>query len=135
MKQRVRRRTSDELERSATVGCAGLGSTVKTAGFEVCAFPLLLVGVVGIVPWFCKAWDKLCNFARSNCAEDMSRVDAETGAGAGLWEIEFVVRCGFSAPSVRDNIEDKAVEEDKVARALVIFNGAFDVGVWFELSL
>ena len=65
----------------------------------------------------------------------MSRVDAETGAGAGLWEIDFVARCGFSVPSVRDRIEDKAVEEDRVARALDIFNGAFGVGVWFELSL
>jgi hypothetical protein len=46
-------------------------------------------------------------------------------------EIEFAVRCGGSAPSVRDSIDDKAVEEDNVARALDIFNGAFGVDVRF----
>lgn len=66
---------------------------------------------------------------------DALELDAGTGAGAGLCEIEFVARCGISAPSVRNSIEDKAVEEDRVARALDIFSGAFDVEVWFELSL
>lgn len=41
--------------------------------------------------------------------------------------MELVVRGGGSLPSVRDRIDDKAVEEDNVARALDIFNGAPDV--------
>ena len=88
-----------------------------------------LVGAAEVVPWFCKAWDKLCNFARSNCVADMPKADADVGAGAGLCDMESVVRCGGSAPSVRDKIDDKAVEKDKVARALDIFNGPFGLDV------
>jgi hypothetical protein len=84
---------------------------------------------VDIDPWLCKAWDKLCNFARSNWVAGVPKTDADAGVGAGLREIGSAVRCKFSAPSVRDSIEEKAVEEDRVARALDIFNGPLDVGV------
>ena len=59
----------------------------------------------------------------------MPTADADTGAGTGLCDMEFVVRCGGSAPSVRDKIDEKAVEEDNVAKALDIFNGAFGLDV------
>jgi hypothetical protein len=66
---------------------------------------------------------------------DAPKVGFGAGARVGLCEIEFVARCEFSGPSVRDSIEDKAVEEDKVARALDNFSGACGAGVWFELFL
>ena len=61
--------------------------------------------------------------------------DACVGACTGLREIEFGVRCGGSAPSVRDRIDDRAVEEDSVAKALDIFDGAFDLDERSGLSL
>ena len=129
MKQRIGQHTNDELERSAAIGCDGLGSVGTTAGFGVWDLLLPLVGAAEIVPWSCKAWDKLRNFARSNCVADMPEADADTGAGVGLCEMDFGVRCGGSAPSGRDKIDEKAVEEDNVAKALVIFNGGFDLDV------
>ena len=134
MKQRVEQHTNDELDRSATIGCVDLGSADTTAGLRIRELLLPLVEAAEIVPWFCKACDKLCNLARSNCVAD-TPVSDTAGAGAGPCEIEFVVRCGGSVPSVRDKIDDKAVEEDKVARALDIFNGAFGLDVRFGLSL
>ena len=59
----------------------------------------------------------------------MPKPDADAGASMGLRGAEFVVRSGGSAPSVRDKIDEKAEEEDNVARALDIFNGAFDLDV------
>lgn len=124
---------NDEPERSGGIRWVCLGSVVKAAGLGGWALPLSLVGAADVGPRFCKAWDKLCNFAKSNCAADTPEADAGTGVGAGLWEIGFVSRCGFSAPSVRNSIEDKTVEEDRVARALDIFDGGADVGVWLSL--
>lgn len=136
MKWRIGGHTSDELERSGAIGWVGLDS-VDTPGLGM--WPLLLPLVEGpdIDPWLCKACDKLCNFARSSCIADTPMLDSDAGAnaGAGLWEIEFVARWACSTPSVRDSIEDKTVEDDRVARALDIFNGAFDAGVLPESSL
>lgn len=109
------------------IGCVGLGSVGTAAGFWVWGLVFPSVGAPDIVPWFCKAWDKLCNFARSNCVADTPKAGADTDAGDGLCGIELVVRGGGSTPSVRDRIDDRAVEEDSVARALDIFSGAADV--------
>lgn len=59
----------------------------------------------------------------------MPETDADKDGGIELCEIDLVVRGGGSTPSVRDSIDDKAVEEDNVARTLDIFNGAVDVDV------
>jgi len=128
-KQKIEQHTNDELERSVTIGCIDLGSVGTATGLGFLGLLLPLVEAAGIVPWPCKACDKLCNLAKLNCVADMPKTDAGTGAGVGLCEIEFVVRCGGSGPSVRDSIDEKAVEDDNVAKALDIFNGAFDVDV------
>ena len=57
----------------------------------------------------------------------MPETDADEDPGTELCEIDLVVRGGGSPPSARDSIDDKAVEEDNVARTLDIFNGAVDV--------
>jgi hypothetical protein len=129
MIQTIGRHTSDELECRAAIGCVDLGSVGKTACLEIRVLLLPSVEVADIVPWFCKAWDKLCNFARSNCEVDTPKIDADTDPRTGLCEGELGVRSGGSTPSVRDSIDEKAVEEDNAARALDIFNGAVDADV------
>jgi hypothetical protein len=126
-KQRVEQHTDVEFERPAIIGWVTLGSVGTTVGLGIWGLLMLSVEVADIVPWLCKAWDKLCNFARSNCVADTPGIDADTDDGTG--EIELVVRGVGSTPSVRDSIDDRAVEEDNVARTLDIFNGAVDVDV------
>ena len=128
MMQIIGQHTNDELERSPVIGWVDLRSS-GTTGFGIWGLLLSSVEGAGIVPWPCKAWDKLCNFPRSNCAEDMPKAGADTDAGTGLCGIELAVRGGGSTPSARDSIDDKAVEEDNVARKPDIFNGAEDVDV------
>lgn len=129
MKRKIGQHTNDELERSVVAACVDLGSVGTAAGFEMWELLFPSVEAVDIGPLFCKAWDRLCNFARSNCAADMPETDADEDGGTELCEIDLVVRGGGSTPSVRDSIDDKAVEEDNVARTLDIFNGAVGVDV------
>lgn len=135
MKQRIGQHTKDELERSVVVGCVGLGSVGTAACFWAWGLILPSVEALVIVPWLCKAWDKLCSFARSNCVAETPKAGVDIDAGDGLCGIELVVRGGGSTPSGRDRIDEKAAEEDNVARALDIFSGAVDVDGRFELSL
>lgn len=92
-KQRIQRLTSDDVERSMTTGCVDLDSVAIIVGLLIWAFPLSLVAVEGVGPWFCKALDKTRNSARSNCLAGTPGFGADTDAGAELREVLLVGRC------------------------------------------